>query len=418
MAKRAIDIVLAHQWAITPEYMDIIASIAERDNEYHDNLKALEAKLGRPLGNTERTSIRDGVATIPVQGPLFRYANIMTEYSGATSFDMLAKDFTAALENPDVKAILLNIDSPGGEVKGTSEYASLVASARGKKPVYAFVGGTGASAAYWIASAADKVLTSDTAIIGSIGVMMGIRVAAPQDGEKSYTFISSNAKNKNAKPDTKEGAAQNQAIVDQLETVFIGTVAKNRGTTAEKVIESYGQGAVFVAAEALQRGMIDGISTYENVLQSLVQEITSVDFKSLTVANLTENRSDLVAAIEAAAIAKIDKPDVDKIRAEAAKTERERISAIQELAVAGAEELVAKAIADGTSVEAAAVQILRHTKANPPAAKPTASSAGADHLSHLRATEAQTTQPVAVATTSSEDPNSVESLADAIFNAK
>lgn len=407
MPKRAIDAILAHAWAITPEYMGVITSVAERENEYQNNLQALEAKLGRPLGSTERTSVRDGIATVPVTGPIFRYSNLFTAISGATSNEMLAQDFTAAVEDPSVRGIILQIDSPGGEVNGTSEFAAMVAAARGKKPIIAYIGGTGASAAYWIASAADKIIASDTAMIGSIGVQMGFRIQDPKGGEKSYRFVSSNAKNKNAGPDTDAGAAQIQSIVDDLEAVFIGTVANNRGTTDEKVIQSYGQGAVFVAAEALSRGMIDGIGTYESVLQSLVQEITSVDFKDLTVASLTENRPDLVAAIGESAVSKIDKPDVDKVRAEAIAAERARITAIEGLAVPGAEDLIAKFKADGTDEATAAVALVKHVKAN-------SAKAGSDVLDHLKKTEVEHKQPAPV-TGKDEDKKSPDADLDSII---
>ena len=62
MKKRALDAVLAAQWVITPEYLNIIAGIADRESEYMGNLEALEAKLGRPLGNTRTMSVRDGIA--------------------------------------------------------------------------------------------------------------------------------------------------------------------------------------------------------------------------------------------------------------------------------------------------------------------------------------------------------------------
>lgn len=143
--KRAIEAILAANWAIQPEWLETIASIAERESEYHGNIEALQAKLGRPLGNTMTATVRDGVAILPVEGPLFRRANLMTEYSGASSYDTLARDFAQAEADPNVQAHLLQIDSPGGEVNGASEFAAMVAAA--KKPVWAYVGGTLASAA-------------------------------------------------------------------------------------------------------------------------------------------------------------------------------------------------------------------------------------------------------------------------------
>ena len=381
--KKAIEAVLAANWAIQPEWLETIASIAERESEYHGNLQALEAKLGRPLGNTMTATVRDGVAVIPVEGPLFRRANLMTEFSGASSYEVLSRDFAQALADPNIGSVLLSIDSPGGEVNGASEFAAMVRQAG--KPVWAYVGGTVASAAYWIASAADKIITADTAIAGSIGVQAGYTVKDGRPGEKSYRFVSSQSPMKNASPETDAGAAQIQGNVDALAQVFIDTVARNRNTTSETVLESFGQGAVFVASEALKRGMIDGIGTFEGTIQSMKQELDSMDYSKLTVASLTEHRADLVAEITAAAVAGVEKVDAEALRAEAAKSERERIAAIEAMEMPGTAELIAKFKADGTKPEVAAFEIIKAAKAGAPA-KPAATT-GAQHLDALQKTE-------------------------------
>lgn len=382
--KRAIEAVLASNWAIMPDWLETISSIAEREGEYHGNLEALQAKLGRPLGNTMTATVRDGVAVIPVEGPLFRRANLMTEFSGATSYDTLASDFAQALADPNITGVLLQIDSPGGEVNGSSEFAAMVAAST--KPVWAYVGGTVASAAYWIASAADKIITADTAIAGSIGVQAGYSVKEARPGEKSYRFVSSQSPMKNAGPDTDAGARNIQATVDGLAQVFVDTVARNRNTTTETVLESFGQGAVFVAAEALERGMIDAIGTFEGTLQQMKTELSSMDYSKLTVASLTEARADLVAEIQAAVLADVD---LDAVRAEGATAERERITALEALAMPGTEDLIAQFKADGTKPEVAAMAILK-------AARENQGNPGAhQHLAGLKKTEAGLTPPKA-----------------------
>lgn len=388
--KKAIDAVLAAPWAITPEYMEVIASIATREHEYAGNLQALEARLGRPLGNTLQATVRDGVAIIPMEGPLFKRAGFFAQMSGATDYATLALDITTALDDPSVQAVLLQIDSPGGEVSGTSELASLIAGA--KKPVWAFVEGTMASAAFWLGSAARRIVAADTALIGSVGVMSGYTVKDAKPGEKSYRFVSSQSPNKNAGPDTEAGAAQSQTIVDSLAQVFIETLAQNRNTTPENVAESYGKGAVFVAAEAQKRGMIDSIGTFESTLEALKQELNSMDYSKLTVAALTENRADLVAEITAAAIASVEQPDVAAIQAAAAAAERERIAAIEAMAMPGAEDLVAKFKADGTQPAQAAIEIIKAAKTAP--AKPAQAGAAA-HLQGLKQTEDALQAPAA-----------------------
>lgn len=414
MKKTAIQAVLAHQWAIMPETLETIAGIAERESEYHGNLQALEARLGRPLGNTMTTTVRDGVAILPVEGPLFRRANLMTEFSGATSYEMLARDFTQAMADPNVQGVILNIDSPGGEVNGASEFAAMVAAA--DKPVWAYVGGTVASAAYWIASAADKIITADTAMAGSIGVQMGFNIKDAKSGEKSYRFVSSQSPMKNADPGTDAGAAQIQSNVDALAQVFIESVARNRSTTTDDVAQSYGKGAVFVASEALKRGMIDSIGTFESTLEAMKQELNSMDYSKLTVAALTENRPDLVAEINSAAVASVEKIDAEAVRAEAAKAERERIAAIEAMELPGTAELIAQFKADGTKPEAAAIAIVKAAKAAP-AVQAGATPAGAQHLGGLKQTE-DTLNPPKAGSGQDAEPTDEEAASAAIALAR
>jgi ClpP class serine protease len=194
---------------------------------------------------------------------------------------------------------------------------------------------------------------------------------------------------KNADPGTDAGAAQIQANVDALAQVFIETIARNRNTTAENVVESFGKGSVFVAADALKRGMTDEIGTFEGTLEALKQELSTMDYSKLTVAALTENRADLVAEIQSAAVASVEKIDAEAIRAEAAKAERERIAAIEDLAMPGAEDVIAACKADGSSPEQAAMKVLKAAKAAPKAGGASA------HLAALRQTEASLTPPKA-----------------------
>lgn len=358
---RALEAVLASSWAIVPEWLDTIAAIASREAEYSGNLEALQAKLGRPLGNTMSVTVRDGVAVIPFEGPMFRRANLMTQYSGATSYDMLVRDFQTAVEDPNVKAIIGYFDTPGGEVSGASELAAMVKSARGKKPIVAFAANQLCSAGYWIGSAFDSIVAADTGLIGSIGTQMGMTVRESKAGEKTYRFVSSQSPLKNADPASAEGAKLAQQTVDQLSEVFIKTIASNRGITEAAVLENYGQGAVFVAAEALARGMIDSVGTFESLLTSLSTERNSqMDYSKLTGALLAEHRPDLVAEIREAVTAE----NADTLRAEGAASERQRIADVRAQALPGHEALIEQLAADGKTTGAeAAVQILSAERA-------------------------------------------------------
>jgi len=172
---------------ILPEYLDLLVEIASRERAPEDIARgiadaqqhaderaatpvALAIKQGEPLGDNRQVRVRDGVATIEIVGPIVRHADLFSDISGATSTERLARNFGAAANAPGVSSILLFIDSPGGEAFGIAEMAQMIADS--KKPVVAYIGGYGASAAYYLASAADEVVIDSSALLGSIGTVM------------------------------------------------------------------------------------------------------------------------------------------------------------------------------------------------------------------------------------------------------
>ncbi len=261
-------------WAISESGLQLVVAVASRDEFFAEvREKALAALDGKPLDNTRAATMRGDVAVIPVEGPLFRHSNLLTSMSGATSYDALHKDFQAAMANPAVKSVLLNIDSPGGEARGVSELAAAITAARGKKPIKAYVGGSANSAAYWIASAADEIVAADTAQLGSIGVMA---VYPKDESTGEIEFISSQSPYKNAKPSTDVGKAKIQARIDALATVFVDSVAANRGVKPAKVLSDFGKGDVFVGAGAVKAGLADRLGSFESLLAAMVSPLVAL----------------------------------------------------------------------------------------------------------------------------------------------
>jgi ClpP class serine protease len=249
-----------YPWAIQESELNKIVLIATRSNE----IEALRTKSGIPLNNNRKVEVRNGIAIVPVTGSIFRYANMFTEISGGTSTQMLALDITEALENKDVKGILLDVDSGGGQANGISELSSLIFNARGKKPIKAYIGGSGASAAYWLASSADEVIINDTGIAGSIGAMLSFDDDTEQkekEGVKSVKIISSVSPLKNSDSEL-------QALVDSLGEIFVENIARNRSTTTENVKNNFGKGGLFVGKDAVVAGLADKVGTFEEVLAS------------------------------------------------------------------------------------------------------------------------------------------------------
>lgn len=350
----AFDLVASQPWAIQPDMLATIAAIARREN---DAVEAVEARLGRPLQNARKVSMRGAVAVIPVTGPVFRYANLFTEVSGATSLEVLAKEFTVAAEDPAVKHIVLNLDSPGGQAQGIAEFAHMVRSA--DKPVTAYVDGTAASAAYWIAAAADRIVMSKTAMVGSIGAVVSIN---PEKRDGAVEIVSSQSPKKRPDVTTEAGRGQVQSLIDALAQVFIEDVAQYRGVSADDVIARFGGGDVFLASEAVARGMADEVGTFEGLIAGLSGATASkgVPFMAekqgapaaqqpeITREYLATNHADIVCAIQA----------------EAATAERTRVLGVQGAAIPGHDKLVAQLIDEGVSIEAASLRILQAEKAS------------------------------------------------------
>jgi|GEM_PF-193497 len=408
----------SQRWAIKADHLPLLAAIAERDHsEVHriaselgrprfvigsDAPQSLNLRGGQPFGYSGGAFVRDGVAVIGLDGPLFPKANMMTQMSGATSLDMVAADYQAALDDDGVRSIILAANSPGGVVGGPGEFARAIASRESEKPVWTYVSGLCCSAMYWIASATDRIVSAEDGLIGSIGVVVLAESQEKPDaqGYRQYEIVSSNAGNKRPDPSTDEGRAEIVRELDEIEAVFHADVASGRGVSVETVRSDFGQGGVFAGAEALARGMIDEIGSLETVLARLAGASTGVtagiqpgprsienghaaagarqnedssmsNLKDVTVATLRTERPDLVAAIseEAAATAMdgmVSVADRDAAVKEAAdgavSSERQRVAAIDEVAIPGHEALVAEMKADGTSADDAARKLLAAEK--------------------------------------------------------
>lgn len=296
----AIDRVLADPWAITAEQLRVICGIA--DQSARTPPRQLAAQLGRPLGNQRHATLRDGVATLALEGSLFAKANAMTEHSGATSYEIFANDLRDALADDSVRAIVIAVDSPGGQVNGASELATMVYEARKRKPVVAFIAGMGASAAYWVAAAASEVYAADTAQVGSVGIVAAVGAAA--DDEGVYKFVSSQTPAKNRSVATPEGADAVQRNVDALAEVFLDALALYRSRPRSIIETKYGSGDVFIGRDALARGMVDGITTLEALhakLRTAGQggKRKKMQWDEITAESLAEHRPDIVAELRA-----------------------------------------------------------------------------------------------------------------------
>lgn len=333
MTINAIDLITAQPWAIEPDALETILQVAARAN---DAPEAVAAKLGRPLDNTRTVRERDATAIIPITGPIFRRANLFTEVSGATSVEVLARDIQAAADKPSIERIILEIDSPGGQATGIAELAGQIrAIATDTKPVVAYVDGIAASAAYWLAAAATEIVADKTALIGSIGVVATYK----PEKDAPIKIISSLSPLKQATPDTEQGRAELQRIIDELAAIFVADIATYRGTTAAHVAEHFGRGGVLLGEPAVAAGMANRIATFESLFQLAgpagPQQPRGIPMTYQTQVNTALGLPADASADQALEAIKTNEREIDRTAKQlgteaGAKAERERTSLILE----------------------------------------------------------------------------------------
>lgn len=262
----------AEPWAIQREKLGVLADVLVARAE-GDKLFSTEFAAAVSDARAKEIAEIDGkVALIPVYGVLAQKMDFMSAMSGGTSYASLKRSLHSALANEDVKAIVLDIDSPGGSVPGTDELATEIRKVRGgDKPIIAQVNSLAASAAYWIAASADEIVVTPSGRAGSIGVYTAhddISAALEKRGIKR-TYISAGkhkVEGNETEPLGKDTLAHIQESVDHSYNRFVAAVAEGRGTTVGKVEDGYGQGRTFYAEALMDRGMVDHIATLDETL--------------------------------------------------------------------------------------------------------------------------------------------------------
>jgi signal peptide peptidase SppA len=212
------------------------------------------------------------IAVIPVYGVLAQRMNMMMEFSGGTSMQMLAGAFRSALGDGNVKAIVFDHNSPGGTVAGTQELADEIYHSRGIKPIISQINSLSASADYWLAASADEVVVTPGGEGGGVGayrIHEDVTKMLEQDGIKVTIIRSGENKIRDSgyEPLSQSAAEHQQLRVDQAGDAFIRSLARSRSTTLSTVRDRFGAGLMFGAEELVSRGMADRIGTLEETLE-------------------------------------------------------------------------------------------------------------------------------------------------------
>lgn len=224
-----------------------------------------------------------GIAVIPVYGTLVRRSVGLEAASGLTSYGELSGMLDAALSDPQVEGILLDVDSPGGEAGGVFELAQRIRAADAIKPVWAIASDSAFSAAYAIACAASRVYVTQTGGVGSIGVIAMHVDQTARDAQEGYRYtpITAGDQKNDFSPHEKlstEAHARLQAEVDRLYGMFVDTVATMRKVEPRFVRST--QAGLYFGPEAVKAGLADVEGNLEQALK---------DFTAHLVANRARN---------------------------------------------------------------------------------------------------------------------------------
>jgi signal peptide peptidase SppA len=255
----------SEEFALLSEYVSLSVR-GSKDPELEAQIQAL--KRGRPA------KISGNIAVLPIRGVISHRSSFFSEFFGGSSVERLSEDLEMMVKNPNIGAIVLDVDSPGGSVSGVMEFAEQILEARKEKKIVAVANPQAASAAYHIASAAEELIVAPSGSVGSIGVFLmhqDYSEAMKAQGINT-TFIKAGkykTEGNYYEPLTEDAKEALQARVDAYYDYFVKGVAKGRGVKASDVREGFGEGRMVMAEDAVKAGMADRVGTLASTLKRL-----------------------------------------------------------------------------------------------------------------------------------------------------
>jgi ClpP class serine protease len=259
---------------------------------------AFAVSKGQRLRDTRyATLFENGVVKLDLMGPIYPRANLMTS-SGSVSMSQFVHDFVTAYNDPAVLGIVMDVDSPGGDVRGIGEGAAIIhkLAMSGKKPVAAYGSGYMASAAYYIASAVGpgRLWANESAQVGSIGVLMELSKA----DSNRITIVASRSPNKRPDVSTEEGQNIYRQRADDLLGLFERDVANFRGITVSDVFANYGQGDVHIGLRAKTHKMVDKLTNLSDAMRMVERDAIKSRSTSVSMAGLDSEALALISFTE------------------------------------------------------------------------------------------------------------------------
>lgn len=276
-AKLRAEILSQPAWAMEPralaELVQRLEMVSERGMAPAEGFAPRKsiASLGVASESANGYTKLGSLALIEVSGTIFSKDDWVTRWMGGTSQEALQANLARAKSDPEVSAVVIHFDSPGGTAQGNVETFEAIASLARTKPVYGFASYLCASAAYWLASACTAIGASCDATIGSVGILsihverskqlaeMGIGVTIIRHGDNKCLENS-------LEPLSAKAREQAQQRIDAYGKLFDGAVSVGRQVPLEKVASQFGSGLCFMGHEAQGRQMIDHVCSWQEFL--------------------------------------------------------------------------------------------------------------------------------------------------------
>lgn len=324
-------------------FLDHMGPYAMQDTVLNDLVAGIQADMIVARDRDEEDpayEVRDGVALIALDGPIMKKRS---KFGGASTIDARA-NIRAALEDSDVHAILVEVNSPGGPIAGVDELHREIVKADKIKPVHGHVTDLGASAGYWAICGARRITANRAAEVGSIGVFAVLQDASEmmkREGVKVIPIASGKLKGAGSfgTKITKEQIEDMQGRVDKAASMFFEAVAQGRWLD-EAAMAKIKTGAVFFSEDAKANGLVDEVADLEDVLAKLAKKDAAYSIpgrRTLTLsgqtASLAENLENTVdgdtailaqSAVLAGEHRSDDMTELEKMKAELEKANQEK----------------------------------------------------------------------------------------------
>lgn len=319
MKKGMLNRILSARLAIRKEDADVMASntVTFFDEKGHWTGGKKEDGEFDMVNNVTRRE--DGIAVIHVDGALSYRSNWLAYFFDEDTYNSIEAAFDECLADESVKGIVFDINSPGGEVNGCADLADKIFNARGSKPygIVARTGGMMCSAAYWLGSSCEKIFTASNGTLGSIGVLCAF-TKIKESILETQVVVSDLSPNKAPAPDDPEGLRLIKEELNSLAEVFINSVARNRGTTAEDVKQNFGQGGVFIGDKAVAANLADGVMSLDDVCEEMKKQ------------GIQSNGGAFMATtVKKAEAEKPEAVDLEAVKAQAVADYKNRVASIE-----------------------------------------------------------------------------------------